>query len=167
MNTNILALIALCNEYCSAVENCAGSTREEFVASMLRLLPRIYISASDIPQENIQSGGYIDGALEEVSYDNVRRNMETVMADADTYLEVFDDDMKYSDTPITATVSESLADLFQVMYNFLETVRDAPEELVDEAVAAFAEDFYENWSRTLCNVMRPLNDIRRADLFNY
>ena len=70
--------------------------------------------------------------------------------------------MKYSDTPIAASISEGIADLFQVMYNYLETVRDAPNELITDATAAMREDFAQYWSRRLCNVLRAVNALRNA-----
>lgn len=48
INTNSIAFIGLCNEFCVAVENTRESTREEFTDRMLRLLPRIYIAATDL-----------------------------------------------------------------------------------------------------------------------
>lgn len=44
INNNALAFMALCNEYCQALENAREMERDDFVATMLRLLPRIYIS---------------------------------------------------------------------------------------------------------------------------
>lgn len=156
---NTLAFIGLSNEYCVAVENARESERDDFVASMTHLLPRIYISASDLDADN-QADSYIDEALDEDYYDSVRRNIETLLGEDDSYLEVFEEDMKYSDTPIAASIAESLADIFQVLYNFLETVRDAPEDLINDAVTVVAEDFRHYWSRTLCNVLRALNAVR-------
>ena len=158
LTNNSLAFIALCNEYCATLENCMSAEPRAFIAEMLRLLPRIYISASDISHSSLDEG-YIDPALDEDSYETIRRNVAAVIGKDDTYLEVFEEDMKYSDTPIGASVSEGLADLFQVFYNFLETVRDAPEELADEALGAIREDFATYWAQILCNVMRPLNSI--------
>ena len=71
--------------------------------------------------------------------------------------------MKYSDTPIAASVSENLADLFQVFYDCIEAVRDVPDDVVMDALASVKEDFQSYWSRILCNVMRPLNSIKNND----
>ena len=161
INNNALAFIALCSEYCQALENARETDRDDFVATMLRLLPRIYISATDV---NISNTGleepYIDSKLDEDYYDSVRRSIENLLGPDDTYLEVFEEDMKYSDTPIAASVSEGLADIFQVFYNFLENVRDVPEELIAMSLIAVKDDFESYWSRILCNVMRALNHIR-------
>ncbi len=82
-----------------------------------------------------------------------------MLGEDDTYLEVFEQDMKYSDTPIGASIAEGLADLFQVFYNAVEALRDAPDELADDIFASISDDFASYWSQTLCNVMRPLNHI--------
>lgn len=158
MTNNSLAFTALCNEYCAALENCGADTPRSFVQNMLRLLPRIYITASDIPADSF-GDGFVGPALDEDSYEAVRRNVAALMGNDDTYLEAFEEDMKYSDTPIGASVSENLADLFQVFYNFLETVREAPEPIVEQALAGVKEEFCNYWGQTLCNVMRPLNNI--------
>ncbi len=158
---NILAFMALANEYCQAIENAHQYGRNDFVNEMLRLLPRIYITVSDIPYPSIQSEvSYIPDALEEDYYETVRRSMEQIIGEEDTYLEVFENDMKYSDTPIGASISEKLADIFQVLFNFIENVKDAPEEIIMESVDSVKEDFQSYWSQTVCNVIRPLNAIK-------
>ncbi len=164
MTNNTLAFIALCNEYCAAVEHARETESTDFVRTMLRLLPRLYISAADLQAESALFDSYIDSALDEDYYDSMRRNMEMLLGENDTYLEVFEEDMKYSDTPIGASIAENLADLFQVAYNFLEAVRDAPDELIDAAVAAVSDDFKSYWGQTLCNVLRPLNHIYYGQL---
>lgn len=158
MTTNSLAFVALCNEYCSVLENALSYKLKAFLSEMLRLLPRIYISAFDL-QESGPSEGYSIQALEEEQYNVIRKNISVLLGSNDTYLEAFEEDMKYSDTPIGASVSESLADLFQVFYNMLETIRDAPEDVAEETLADVKDSFMEFWSQTLCNVMRPLNNI--------
>lgn len=108
---------------------------------------------------NVDEMVYIESSLDEDYYDSVRRSLEGLLGEHDTYLEVFEEDMKYSDTPIAANVSESLSDIFQVLFNFLEMVRDAPEEMILTTVAAVTIDFESYWGQVLCNVMRPLHQI--------
>lgn len=156
---NTLAFIALCNEYCNAVENASQTERDDFISAMLRLLPRIYICASDINTDQL-SDTFIDDTLTEDYYEAMRRDVEQLMGEDDTYLDVFEEDMKYSDTPIAASISEGIADIFQVLYNYLETVRDAPHDLIADATALVREDFDHYWARRLCNVFRAINAIR-------
>lgn len=161
LNNNSLAFIGLCNEYCQTLESAREMECDDFIAAMLRLLPRIYITASDLKIDDLGlEEPYIDGRLDEDYYDSIRRSIENLLGPDDTYLEVFEEDMKYSDTPIAASVSEGLADIFQVLYNFLEAIKDVPNELIDQALIAVKDDFQSYWSRILCNVMRALNHIR-------
>lgn len=162
---NSLAFIALANEYCQTVERAREAEPDAFVSSMLRLLPRLYISATDLRPDmgGVIEEAYIDNALDEEYYESLRRAMEALLGEKDTYLEVFEEDMKYSDTPIASSISEGLADIFQVLYNLLEVVRDAPEELTNSALAAVKEDFETYWSRPLCNVLRAVNSLRYFD----
>lgn len=165
MNTtlrpNQLAFIALANEYCQLVENSRETAPSDFVAAAVRLLPRLYISASDlVTDETTAEDVYIADALTEDYYESVRTSMEMLLGAEDTFLEVVEENLKYSDTPIGASVSELLSDIFQALYNFLETVRDATDDIVEGALAAVKEDFESYWSQKLCNVMRPLNNIR-------
>jgi hypothetical protein len=161
LNTNSLAFIALCNEYCAAVEDVRESDKDDFVQSMLRLLPRLYISATDLKVETLdEEDAYLEPILDEDYYESVRCGIENLMGPEDIFLEVFEEDMKYSDTPIAASISESLADIFQVLYNFVGMVKEAPEHLIPLALVAVRDEFQGYWSRILCNVLRALNQLR-------
>ena len=160
LNPNAIAFTGLANEYCQAVENAREYEQGDFVRTMLKLLPRLYITASDLTIDDVDEfDAYIDPALEEDYYDSVRRNMEEVFGEDDIYLEVFEEDMKFSDTPVSASISEGLADIFQVLYNYLATVRDTTDETVKLALVSVRDDFKSYWSSTLCNVLRALNAI--------
>lgn len=159
MTNNTLAFTALCNEYCMTVENAPSMELNEFISSMLRLLPRIYISASDLTDEGALEEAYIDHILDEEAYDTVRMPLSSLLGEQDTYLEVFEEDMKFSETPIGASVSEGLADLYQVFYEYLNAVRDVTDDVVAAVIVAVKEDFDAYWSQKLCNVLRPLNSI--------
>lgn len=158
LNSNTIAFIGLANEYCTALENCREVERNDFITSMLKMLPRLYIMATDLNVTLIfEDEGYLDNALDEDYYEAVRRNIEQVIGPDDVYLEVFEEDMKFSDTPVSASISEGLADIFQELFNFIATVREATEETVALAVQSVRENFRSYWSQTLCNVLRALN----------
>lgn len=153
--------MALASEYCRAMELCASTEPTEFVNKMIHLLPRIYMAVTDVPETDFEEPDYAFGAahLDESYYDQVRRAVAESLGEHDAYLETFHEDMQYSDTPIAATVSEGLADIFQVLYNFVEDVRAVDFDVITEHIGVLRADFREYWSQTLCNVMRPLNEI--------
>lgn len=158
LSPNSLAFIALCNEYCAAMEHASQTSPLDFAKSMLKLLPRIYISASDIDVPS-DSEAYIEPAMTEAVYDSVRQSVASLMGEYDTYLDAQVSDMTYSDTPIAASISEGLTDIMQPLFNFVALAKDAPTELLEEALATVAEDFREYWSGILCTQLRELNKL--------
>lgn len=158
LNTNSIAFIGLCREYCVALEDAAQTSRDDFFAKMVRLLPRLYIMATDLQVSVVdEDDAYIESALDEDYYESVRRAVESVTGADDIYLEVFEEDMKYSDTPVSASIAEGLADIFQTLYNFIATIKDATDETVALALVSVRDDFRAYWSATLCNTLRALN----------
>lgn len=162
LSPNTLAFMALSNEYCHALETAQESSPSEFAETMTRLLPRLYMTAAALTPSMalLEEDAYIDNVLDEDYYESVRLGVENLLGADDVYLEVFEEDMKYSDTPISASIAEGLTDIFQVLYNFLDAVRDATDETIDRAVEAVRDDFASYWSQKVCNVMRPLNHLR-------
>lgn len=161
LSNNALSVMALASEYCRAMELAASTERAEFIERMIHLLPRIYMAVTDLPAAEFEEPDYAFGAahLDESYYDQIRQSVAALLGADDTYLETFHQDMKYSESPIAATISEGLADIFQVMYNFVEDVRDADFDIMNDHLANLRSDFSEYWSQVLCNVMRPLNEI--------
>ena len=161
LSPNELALIALTNEYCQAIENMADQSIYPFVKSMMQLLSRIYIVATDLHDmdTDYRISGFIEQELNENAYDQVRHSLSVLMGEEDVYLDTFVEDMRYSDTPVSATVSENLADLYQVFYNLVHAVQDLTTEDQKDYINAAIVDFAEYWGQKLTNVMRALHNI--------
>ncbi len=151
----------MANEYCHEIESALEKDREEFVTAMLKLLPRIYIVITDVEdKEDNNELDYIDSYLYEDTYNNVRENVYRLMGEDDVYLEVFEEDMKYSDTPIATTISENLADIYQELYNFLMTLQNVPTEVATNLIYVLKDNFKSYWGQTLVNVMRALHSLK-------
>lgn len=156
---NSLAFIALSNEFCSAIENAMEFEKEDFVAKMLKMLPRIYMTVTDIDIEESTEDFYALPYLDESVYDSLRSQIATLMGEDDAFLETFEEDMKYSDAPVSATISEDLADVYQQLYNFVASVRDVDTEAINSIIITCKEEFASYWGQTLCNVLRALHSV--------
>lgn len=163
IKSRLLTVTSLASDYCVALENARQSEKEDFIAEILDCLPRIYWHFSDLTVEGYipDSGfGMYPSYVDEDFYDAIRRNVETLLGEDDVFLETFEEDMKYSETPIAASISECLADIFQPLYNFLSVVKESEGLHAEEAYMECRENFVAYWSQTLCNVMRALNHLR-------
>lgn len=158
----LLKITADSARYCQTVENAREYDRESFVKAMTEQLPLIYgdFLSLDPEETGILEEKYYMTYVDEQWYDTIRRYIENLLGPDDIFLETFEEDMKYSDTPIAASISEGLADIFQALYNMVMIVKESEG---DEAAGAYVEcreNFAAYWSQTLCNVLRALNNLR-------
>ena len=163
IKARLLATTALASNYCLTLENAREMEKDEFVKEMLSLLPAIYLDFSSIDVEDLPEQSefeYFASYVDEDFYESVRRNVETLMGPDDVFLETFEEDMKYSDTPIGSSVAECLADIFQPLCNYISVVRDSDGESAPAAFGECRENVEGYWSQALCNVVRALNHIR-------
>ena len=96
----------------------------------------------------------------EDSYEVLRITISELLAEKDSYLDVFVADMKYSDTPITKSISEDLADIYQDIKNFVSLFKLGINETMHDAIVECNEHFKQYWGQTLVNTLRALHDIR-------
>lgn len=164
IKNKLLEITSLAAEFCRTLENCREMELDEFLDSMLSQLPRLYLEFNDLRPADVvnlnPANEYFSSYVDEEYYDSIRRNVETLLGPSDTYLETFEEDMKYSDTPIAASISENLADIFQPLFNFISIVKDSEGEAAEDAYVDCWENFAGYWSQTLCNVLRALNNIK-------
>lgn len=167
LSRNSLAFIAMANEYCHIIESPFDYEKNEFLGKMLLLLPRLYISAADIDNGQADGNYYVESYLEEETYNSVKESIAQLLEPDDVYLEVFLEDMKYSDTPLSANISENLADIYQVMYNVVAGAKDVSTDVINEILADCKVNFQEYWGQTLCNVLRAIHSLKYNDENKY
>lgn len=161
-----VALVGLAAEYCKAIATARNSTPREFVEAMTRLLPRIYITMSDVNVDETDADVYMQQVLTEDDYTDARTALSRLMGENDSYLEVMKEGIQYSDTPIVAFVSEDLSDIYQYLFDFISNVSDAPDDIARSIFTQLVIDFRETWGKTLCNVLRVLNELRYSELLD-
>ncbi|MCM1291161.1 MAG: DUF5063 domain-containing protein [Prevotella sp.] len=157
---NLLNIVAVATQYCTTVQNTDQIEKEEFITSLLDLLPHLYWLFSITPATATDETYFLADYVDEYSYNQVRNNIAALLSEDDTYLETIEEDMKYSDSPIGASISEGLADIFQDLFNFVAEVKESEALQLEAAFDACKENFQLYWSATLCSVLRPLNHLR-------
>ena len=156
----VIDFVKAAADYCLKLEHSREATPRELVKAMLASLPYLYIKASALMETTTTDSLFsTDSQVTEQDYDFVRDGIYHVLGRYDEYLDVFVEDMKYSDKPILRSVSEELADIYQDLRNFLAVYRDSVEELMAAALSEVLDNFREYWGQKCVNVMRALHDI--------
>ena len=69
------------------------------------------------------------------------------------------EEMKYSDTPVSAFVSECIADIYQDIRDLVSDLQFELTEQMNDALYRCMEHFHTYWGQRLVNVLRPLHAI--------
>lgn len=156
---DVLEFVTVAVQFCVYLESSESKTRQEFTSTMLKLLPLLYLKGSLLPKFMADEEEDPETFVTEENYEIIRTNISRVMGEHDAYLDVFVEDMKYSDTPILMTVSENLSDIYQDLKNFVYAYKLGVEERMMEALALCKENFETYWGQRTVNVMRALHDV--------
>ena len=156
---NTIEFVTVAAEFCAYLEQANAHTRKEFTGTLLKLLPLLYLKAQMLPNEERQSDEDLQDFVSEDSYEILRINISELLGDQDTYLDVFVEEMKYSDTPVTKTISEDLADIYQDIKNFVSLFQVGINETMHDAIIDCNDHFRQYWGQRLVNTLRALHEI--------
>ena len=157
---NTVEFVTVAAEFCSYLERAGEHSRKEFVDTMLKILPLLYLKAQMLQAEEERfNEEELEDFVSEDSYEVLRISLSDLLAEKDTYLDVFVEEMKYSDTPITKNISEDLADIYQDVKNFVCLFRVGINETMHDAIIDCKENFRRYWGQRLVNTQRALHDI--------
>ena len=155
-----LEFVTVALEYCHFVENARNAELFDFVDKIIKILPLLYLKASLLPSVESEEDALLEFTVTEEMYESVRIGIADLLGERDAYLETFLPDMRYSDTPIAAFISENLADIYQDVGNFVFLFRQGNEDAMREAIAACQANFHEYWGQRLLNALKALHAIR-------
>ena len=97
---NSVEFVTVAAEYCVFIERNDIQDSKEFVDVAIKILPLLYLKALLIPKCE-QIGEYDpETFVTEDDYEFVRTKINGILAHKDDYLEVFMEDMKYSEQGI-------------------------------------------------------------------
>ena len=156
---NTVEFVTVAAEYCAVLEQIFDKEPKRVVDVLCKLLPLVYLKATMLPEAEPE-GLYLEESVTEADYEEIRTRMAQKLGEYDDYLEVFEEDMKYSDTPVRKCISEDLADIYQALRNFVQSYRSGLDEVMTEAVAVCSEGFRTYWGQTLANTLRAVHNVR-------
>lgn len=162
--TETIEFVTVAVEFCIFMESFKGLSVEEFTSKMTKILPLLYLKVQLVPEIESDDFGNIENAVTEDDYNFILNRVTAVMGRHNDYLEVFEEDMKYSAEPILAHVAEDLADIYQDIRNFVAIYERGIEEHMNEALYTCIDDFKSYWGQTLVNVLRALHSVAYSSL---
>ncbi len=164
-STKVIEFVTVAAETCLFLERASEFSKTDFIRKSVKILPLLYLNASmiDIPDPVFDDS--IEHFVNEEDYQFVREQVEQLLSDDDSYLEVFHPDMALSDTPIAAFVSENLADIYQELKDFAANYQLGDVDIMNDSLVICLEAFGQHWGQKLLNALRALHAVRFSDNF--
>ena len=161
---NTLEFVTVVLEFCALIETAAKHTLFSFADKAVKILSLLYLKATLSPKTNdLEEDSDLEEFITEQTYEVIRTRLANLMGEYDPYLETFHPDMKYSDTPVVATISENLADVYQDLGNFTALFRQENVPVMEQALFACEETFRLYWGQKLLNALKALHVVRYAE----
>lgn len=157
---NVVEFVAVAVQYCGFLEEFADDNSQKLVDWSSKILPLLYLKAAMLPDVDLLSDEDPEVTVTEDAYNYICMKLQDALGKDDAYLEVFVQEMKYSDTPIAASVSENLADIYQDLKNFISIYEHGVTETMNDALFACTEDFKTYWGQKLVNALRAVHALK-------
>jgi len=156
---NVIEFVTVADQFCRFMEQSSATERDQLIDTTIKILPLLYVKALLLPPCEILGDEVLEECVTEDDYEYLRQTLSRVLADKDVYLDVFLEDMKYSDTPIAKHISEDLADIYQDIKNFIFVFKLGINQNMNDALALCQENFKLYWGQKLVNTLRALHEV--------
>lgn len=153
----VIEFVTVAVEFVSFLENDKAQERTGWIDTTLKILPLLYLKASLLPETVEQNEEPPATFVKEEDYNRISHSISSIMGEEDVYLDVFKEEMKYSDRPISSFVSEDIADIYQDIRNFVSVYQYNLTDQMNDALYICHQNFRTYWGQRLVNVIRPLH----------
>lgn len=157
---NVIEFVTVAAEFCAFLERAGEMKQSTFIDTSLKILPLLYLKASMLPTVEAIGDETPESYVTEEIYEVLRLNLAELMGEKDDYLDVFVEDMVYSDQPIKKSVSEDLVDIYQDIKDFIFVFQLGLNETMNDSLAICQENFGMLWGQKLVNTLRALHDAK-------
>lgn len=156
-----IEFVTVAVQFCVYLESFENNiTEAELTDKLTKILPLLYLKASLTPETDTVNEDDPEISVTEDDYNYITSKLNNIFNANDTYLEVFLQDMKYSETPISANISEDLADIYQDLKNFVTIFERGITENMNDALYVCTENFKMYWGQKLVNALRALHSLK-------
>jgi hypothetical protein len=156
---NVIELITVANEFCSFLERSEEMESSDFLSRLQKLLPLLYLKASLLPEFEIEADDELEKFVTELDYNLIQQKVLRHTGAGDDYQEVFISGMQFSESALTASIAENVADIYQDMKDLVMSFRTLDEEVMEQALSESQRNFSNLWGQKLVNCLRAVHNV--------
>lgn len=163
---NVIEFVTVAAEFCAFLERAESMKRTDFVATITKLLPLLYIKATLLPECETLGDEGLEAHVTQAMYDALLVKLGRLMADKDEYLDICTDKLINdigNDAGVTIrNISEDLADLYQDIKDFIFVFQQGLNQTMNDALALCRENFTLRWGEELITTLRAIHNVNYA-----
>ena len=156
---NVIEFVTVANEYCRFIEGAGNEQARGVLSKAQKILPLLYLKASMLPDFDSSEELMLEKYVTEVDYNFLQQRLMNLFGEYDDYQEVFDQGIQFSDTPLVASISENLTDIYQDVKDFILSYRIGDDQVMLEAIWECFNNFRNYWGQKLVNVLRAIHSL--------
>jgi hypothetical protein len=163
-SVNVIEFVTVAGEYCATLETMDEFNRKDFVHKMQKIFPLLYLKASLLPEVENMLEDEPEKFVTEYDYNYLHQKLQMKLGEHDSYLEVFDPLMQYSESPVEGSLAENMADIYQDLKDFILSYRIGTVEVMNDALWECRNNFASYWGQRLVNGLRALHNLTYGDV---
>jgi hypothetical protein len=156
--------VTVAGEYCNFLEKAGKSGTRDFLGKLQKLLPLLYLKVSLLPEFESDQEESPEKFVTELDYNLIRGKIAGITGEYDDYQEVFDSGMQFSESALTASISENLSDIFQDLKDFISLYQIGNETVMESGLWECQNNFKEFWGQKLVNCLRAVHQLIFSDI---
>lgn len=154
---NVVEFVTVANEFCGLIEKINQLTVDQNIRNLQKVLPLLYLKATMLPKVEKVLDDELEKYVSELDYNVLQQRWLEALGEHDSYYEVFDPDIQFGEEMVTASISESLLDIYQELKDFLTAYSLGNEEIMNDALYDCIFLFEDSWGQRLVNVLRAIH----------
>ncbi len=156
---NVLEFVTVSGEFCKLLESAGQLEFKEFLSRLQKITTLLYLKVALLPEVEEMQDDAPEKFVTEEDYNYLQHTLKGVFGAFDEYQEVFDPMMQYSETPLPASLSENMADIYQDVKDFILAYRIGTLDVMNDALGVCRNNFAEYWGQKLVNALRAIHHL--------
>lgn len=152
--------VTVAAEFCAYLEQSTDRSKEQFVDTMLKLLPFLYVKAHLVKRVESNGDFLPDDKVTEEDYNWIRNIIYSILGNDDDYEELVFDPNTQSDETKWSSISENLADMYQSLRNFVSAYQIGIEDCIHDALWLVMDQFELFWGKCLVDSLSRLHQVK-------
>jgi len=156
-SANVLDMYTVANEFCIFTENAEKYNPDEVIQYYAKISPLLYLKGAILPSVDSDEDYFGERFVNEDQWESIYNSLQSVFADNDKFYTLSYENS--DNTPLVASISEHLADVYQDLKDFVLLYQKTLTYAKQNAVFECKKLFVAHWGQRIAAYLPALHAI--------